>query len=109
MSDPDIPVEIIRAPEAGADGDADDRPEVEPASRVDVLVKDGLYPTARLEDGRYVAWWFDTDAPAPSDPATSEWIVAPTRYLAAVTLRELWEDPAAFDSLVEGNASITES
>ena len=97
MSESHVPIEIIVSP------DDEGGPGVEPHSRIDVLVNDRLYPTARLDDGRYVAWWFDTEAPEPDDPATTEWIVAPTRYLAAVTLRELWEDPAAFDSVRPGN------
>jgi hypothetical protein len=94
VADRHISVEIIEPPAA------DDELEIEPATRVDTMVKDRLLPTARLEDGRYVAWWFDTDAPDPHDPVTSEWVVAPTRFLAAATFRELTEDPARFDELV---------
>ncbi|WP_204959935.1 hypothetical protein [Salinigranum salinum] len=78
----------------------DESPRLDARTRVDTMVKDRLLPTARLEDGRYVAWWFDTDAPDPHDAATSEWVVAPTRFLAAATFRELTEDPARFDELV---------
>lgn len=101
MTEQHIPVEITVAGEEG------ERPSVDTASRIDVSVDGEMYPTARLDDGRYVAWWFDTDAPEPEDPLTTEWVAAPTRFLAAATLRELWDDPAAFDSLVvrsEGNA-----
>lgn len=90
----DIPIEITVAEEA------DERPSVERATRIDVSVGGEMYPTARLEDGRYVAWWFEADAPAPEDPLTTEWVAAPTRFMAAATLRELWESPAAFDTLV---------
>jgi len=96
MSQQHIPIEIVTAT-----GD-DERPRVDDDTRIDVSVDGEMYPTARLEDGRYVAWWFETDAPAPDDPAATEWVAAPTRFLAAATLRELWEDPAAFDSLVDG-------
>jgi hypothetical protein len=75
-------------------------PPVESDTRIDILVDSEAYPTARLDDGRYVAWWFSPDAPDPDDPATSEWVAAPTRFLAAGTLHELWETPSAFDSLV---------
>jgi hypothetical protein len=78
---------------------AEERPAVESNTRIDILVETEAYPTARLDDGRYVAWWFDTDAPAPAAPATTEWVAAPTRFLAAGTLHELWENPAAFDRL----------
>lgn len=101
MSEQHVPVEITVA------GEEEERPSVDTASRIDVSVDGEMYPTARLADGRYVAWWFDTDAPEPEDPLTTEWVAAPTRFLAAATLRELWDDPAAFDSLVarsEGNA-----
>jgi hypothetical protein len=80
----------------------DGRPKIDDATRVDTMVKDRLFPTARLEDGRYVAWWFDTDAPDPYDETTSEWVVAPTRFLAAATFRELTEDPARFEELIRG-------
>jgi hypothetical protein len=79
----------------------DDAPQLDDGTRVDTMVKDRLLPTARLEDGRYVAWWFDTNAPDPYDETTSEWVVAPTRFLAAATFRELTEDPARFDELVD--------
>ncbi|WP_423746279.1 hypothetical protein V5735_16865 (plasmid) [Haladaptatus sp. SPP-AMP-3] len=81
----------------------EDAPEVEANSRVDVAVNGQMYPTAKLDDGRYVAWWFEATAPAPDDSITTEWVAAPTRYLAAATLSELWEDPAAFDSLMSAN------
>jgi hypothetical protein len=81
-----------------ADGD-EERPPVEPASRIDVSVDGQMYPTAKLDDGRYIAWWFTTSAPDPTDAAATEWVAAPTRYLAAATLGELWDDPALFDSL----------
>jgi hypothetical protein len=38
---------------------------------------------------------------------TSEWVVAPTRFLAAATFRELTEDPARFDDLVGGGREET--
>jgi hypothetical protein len=80
--------------------DADDEgPPVESDTRIDILVETEAYPTARLDDGRYVAWWFTTDCPEPDDPATSEWVTAPTRFLAAGTLHELWENPTAMKSL----------
>ncbi|SDN19333.1 hypothetical protein SAMN04487949_3616 [Halogranum gelatinilyticum] len=85
-----------------ADGD-EERPDVESGSRVDVSVAGEMYPTARLADGRYIAWWFDTSAPDPTDQAATEWVAAPTRYLAAATLRELWEDPSLFDTLTQGS------
>ena len=81
---------------------ADERPAVEADTRIDILVETAAYPTARLDDGRYVAWWFDADAPAPAAPATTEWVAAPTRFLAAGTLHELWENPAVFDRLTDG-------
>ena len=83
-------------------GAADERPAVEADTRIDILVETAAYPTARLDDGRYVAWWFDADAPAPTAPATTEWVAAPTRFLAAGTLHELWENPAVFDRLTDG-------
>ncbi|MFB6087881.1 MAG: hypothetical protein ABEJ85_05115 [Haloarculaceae archaeon] len=88
-----IPIEVS----IGA-GDAD-HPEVDDNTRVDVQVDEQMYPTARLTDGRYVAWWFDHEAPDPDSDVTTEWVAAPTRFLAAGTLHELWEDPAAFDRL----------
>ena len=80
---------------------ADGQPPVESDTRIDVLVETETYPTARLGDGRYVAWWFTADAPAPESPAATEWVAAPTRFLAAGTLHELWENPGAFESLVD--------
>lgn len=74
-------------------------PAVESRSRLDIVVRGNIYPTARLDDGRYVAWWHDADAPDPTDAAVEEWVTAPTRFLAAATMHELWEDPAAFASL----------
>jgi hypothetical protein len=91
-----VSIEILEPPAP------DGTPALDTETRVDTMVKDRLLPTARLEDGRYVAWWFDTDAPDPYDPATTEWVVAPTRFLAAATFRELTEDPARFDELVGG-------
>ncbi len=91
-----------------ADG-TDDWPRVEQRSRIDVSVNGHMYPTAKLEDGRYIAWWFDTAAPEPSDPATTEWVAAPTRFLAAATLGELWENPASFDSLTASRRANTAS
>lgn len=88
-----IPIEIA------VGDDADERPPVDAETRVDVEVDGRMYPTARLADGRYVAWWFDTDPPDLDDPVATEWVAAPTRFLAAGTLHELWEDPAAFDDL----------
>ncbi|MFD1512367.1 hypothetical protein [Halomarina rubra] len=79
--------------------DTEDRPDVEAASRIDVAVGEQLYPTAKLRDGRYVAWWFDAHAPAVDSEVTTEWVVGPTRFLAAATLGELWEDPRSFEAL----------
>lgn len=99
-----VSIEIIEPPEP------DGEPALDRETRVDTMVKDRLLPTARLEDGRYMAWWFDTDAPDPYDDATSEWVLAPTRFLAAATLRELTEDPARFEELLregdEENARV---
>lgn len=92
-----VPIEISIA------GEGDDRPSTESNTRIDVAIDDRMYPTARLDDGRYVCWWFDADAPPADDPVTSEWVAAPTRFLAAGTLHELWENPAAFDALGESN------
>ena len=86
-----IPIEVA------VGDDAETRPPVDDETRIDVEVDGQMYPTARLADGRYVAWWFDTDAPDLDDPVTTEWVAAPTRFLAAGTLHELWQDPAAFD------------
>lgn len=98
----DLPVsiEITIATEAG------EHPPVEDGTRVDVSVDGEMYPTARLEDGSYVAWWFraDESAPAPDDPVTTEWVSAPTRFLAAGTLHERWEDPAAYESMLRASA-----
>ncbi|MUV87603.1 hypothetical protein GJ631_13790 [Natronomonas sp. CBA1123] len=92
-TDGHVPVEVS----VGAD--TDEQPPVESNTRIDIIVDRESYPTARLDDGRYVAWWFTTDAPEPDAAVTSEWVTAPTRFLAAGTLHELWENPAAFDSL----------
>jgi hypothetical protein len=92
-SEGSVPIEIL-VPTGG-----DDTPAVEAHSRLDIVVRGEMYPTARLQDGRYVAWWHEADAPAPEDPAVEEWVTAPTRFLAAATVHELWEDPAAFASL----------
>lgn len=89
-----------------ADGD-EERPAVESGSRVDVSVNGQMYPTAKLVDGRYIAWWFDTSAPDPTDSVATEWVAAPTRYLAAATLGELWEDPALFDSLTGASTALS--
>lgn len=86
-----------------SDGE-EERPTVESGSRIDVSVNGEMYPTAKLADGRYIAWWFDTSAPDPTDSVATEWVAAPTRYLAAATLGELWEDPALFDSLTAESA-----
>lgn len=99
MSERHIPIEISVAT------DTDERPDVDSGTRLDVSVNGNLYPTARLEDGQYIAWWFDTEAPEPDDPVTTEWVAAPTRFLAAGTLHELWEDPAAFDDLTDGDGA----
>lgn len=103
MTERHVPIEV-----SVAEDDDDEQPEVDPDSRIDVSVEGHIYPTARLVDGRYVAWWFEADAPAPDDPATTEWVAAPTRFLAAGTLHELWEDPAAFDALT-GRGEPTEA
>jgi hypothetical protein len=90
-----LPIEITVAEEG------DERPAVESGTRLDVAVRGGLYPTARLNDGRYAAWWFEAEnSPELDDEATTEWVAAPTRFLAAATLSELWDDPVAFDRLV---------
>jgi hypothetical protein len=91
-ADDHVPIEVG----LGADGE---RPTVESNTRIDILVETETYPTARLDDGRYVAWWFSADAPPLADPTAGEWVAAPTRFLAAGTLHELWEHPAAFESL----------
>lgn len=88
-----VPIEV------SVDAGDDERPPVESNTRIDILVGTETYPTARTDDGRYVAWWFGPDAPAADAAVTSEWVTAPTRFLAAGTLHELWENPAAFDSL----------
>jgi hypothetical protein len=93
-----IPIEIA------VGDDAEERPPVDAETRVDVEVDGRMYPTARLEDGRYVSWWFDTDPPDLDDPVATEWVAAPTRFLAAGTLHELWEDPAAFDDVTGARA-----
>ena len=87
-----------------ADG-SEERPDVESETRIDVAVGEELYPTAKLRDGRYVAWWFDAHAPPADADATTEWVVGPTRFLAAATLGELWEDPRSFESLTDATAT----
>ncbi len=100
MGERGIPIEVTVADEG------DERPSVVADSRLDVAVDGRLYPTAELADGGYLAWWFDAgDTPAPDSEVTTEWVAAPTRFLAAATLRELWEDPAAFDRIAERNAT----
>ena len=69
-----IPIEVA------VGDDAEARPPVDDATRVDVEVEGRMYPTARLADGRYVAWWFDTNAPDLDDPVTTEWVAAPTPH-----------------------------
>ena len=92
-----VPIEVTVA------ADSDERPSVVDGTRLDVAVDGRLYPTAERRDGSYLAWWFDAgDSPAPESEVTTEWVAAPTRFLAAGTLHELWEDPAAFDALVDG-------
>ena len=82
----------------------DPRPSVVGESRLDVAVDGQLYPTAELADGGYLAWWFEAaDSPAPDANATTEWVAAPTRFLAAATLRELWADPTVFDRIADGS------
>ena len=105
MTTRDVSIEI-----SVADSE-DDRPRVEEGTQLDVAVRGGLYPTARLEDGRYAAWWFDADGPpALEDTVTTEWVAAPTRFLAAATLCELWADPSAFDRMmVDGGRAHTDS
>lgn len=80
--------------------EANEHPPVEEGTRVDVSIDGEMYPTARLDDGRYVAWWFNARAPEPDDAVTTEWVSAPTRFLAAGTLHERWEDPVAYESLL---------
>jgi hypothetical protein len=97
IRDSHVPIEITVADEC------DERPTVESHTRIDVAVQGEIYPTAELADGRYVAWWFDAEEPPALDSdVTTEWVAAPTRFLAAATLRELWEDPRAFDDLAAG-------
>ena len=97
MTERDVPIEITVADET------DERPPVESGSRLDVAVRGELFPTTRLQDGRYAAWWFEAaDNPELDDPVTTEWVAAPTRFLAAATLRELWEHPASFERVVAG-------
>ena len=92
IPDSHVPIEITVADEC------DERPTVRPGTRIDVAVQGEIYPTAELADGRYAAWWFEADEPPSLDAeVTTEWVAAPTRFLAAATLRELWEDPRAFD------------
>jgi len=88
-----VDIEVLVADES------EDRPAVEDATRIDVAVGEQLYPTAKLQDGRYVAWWFDANAPAADAEVTTEWVVGPTRFLAAATLGELWDDPRSFEAL----------
>ena len=59
-ADEHVPIEVSL--KADAEG-----PPVESDTRIDILVDTEAYPTARLDDGRYVAWWFEADAPAPSE------------------------------------------
>lgn len=102
MTDRHVPIEISVAEEG------DERPAVEDGTRLDVAVRGGLYPTARLDDGRYAAWWFEAENnPALDDEATTEWVAAPTRFLAAATLSELWDDPTAFDRVVADGGERT--
>lgn len=103
MNERHVPIEITVASESN------DRPCVESGTRIDVSVDGQMYPTARLPDGRYAAWWFDADAPALDDPVTTEWVVAPTRFLAAGSLHELWQDPAVFDSLAHDGKRRSEA
>ncbi|MDZ7746467.1 MAG: hypothetical protein U5K28_08105 [Halobacteriales archaeon] len=80
------------------------RPSVVSGSRLDVAVDGELYPTAELADGGYLAWWFEAvDSPAPDANVTTEWVAAPTRFLAAATLRELWADPTVFDRIADSS------
>ncbi len=99
MTESHVPIDLI-VPDGG-----DERPPIAPDTRIDVVVNGRMFPTVELEDGRYVAWWHDTDAPDPHDDATEEWVAAPTRFLAAATLRELWENPVAFESLRDGGTT----
>jgi hypothetical protein len=102
MGDRSVPIEVTVADEG------DERPSVVDGSRLDVAVDGRLYPTAELQDGSYLAWWFAADdTPAPESEATTEWVAAPTRFLAAATLRELWEDPAVFDRIAEQGTADT--
>lgn len=94
-----VPIEV------SVDAAENEQPPVESDTRIDILVETEAYPTARLDDGRYVAWWFTTDAPEADDPATREWVAAPSRFLAAGTLHELWENPSALDSLESSSDS----
>ena len=96
-----VPIEVTVA------ADGDERPSVVDGTRLDVAVDGRLYPTAERRDGSYLAWWFDAgDSPAPESEVTTEWVAAPTRFLAAATLRELWEDPTRFDAIgTEGTSA----
>lgn len=96
MSDTHVPIEITVA------GEDEERPSVVSGTRLDVAVRGEMYPTKRLADGRYAAWWFEATDRAPDldDPVTTEWVAAPTRFLAAATLSELWNDPGSFDRVV---------
>lgn len=101
VTEQSVRIELLVASESG------ERPAVESSSRIDVSVDDRMYPTAKLDDGRYIAWWFTTAAPDPTDSVATEWVAAPTRYLAAVTLGELWENPALFDSIAASAANVS--
>lgn len=95
MSKRSVQIEVLVA------DSPEDAPPVKPDSRVDVSVNGQMYPTAKLTDGRYVAWWFEPTAPPADSSVTTEWVAAPTRYLAAATLGELWENPTTFETLTE--------
>ena len=61
MSDRHVPIEISVAEEG------DERPAVENGTRLDVAVRGGLYPTARLDDGRYAAFHSHATNLVPGD------------------------------------------
>ncbi|MFC6838163.1 hypothetical protein [Halomarina ordinaria] len=99
VTDGGVDIELLVADES------EETPSVESGTRVDVVVNGRMYPTAKLADGRYVAWWFDTAAPDPESSVNTEWVAAPTRFLAAATIGELWDDPASLHALARSTQS----
>lgn len=82
-------------------GDSKGGPDIVDGSRVDVSIECQVYPTARLNDSAFVAWWFNADAPDIESSDVQKWVKAPTRFLAAGTLHEIWENPSMIDSLAK--------